>query len=74
MKPTKTKIASALREGIFDPKSGVMGVIADVGYPLYYITRAKEMLALAENHVDENCNEYLNTALKLIALAKVGIQ
>jgi hypothetical protein len=72
MKPTKTKIASALRDGIFDPKYGVMSVVADVGYPLYYITRARELLLLAEGCDDSMArDEYLTTALRLIALAKV---
>lgn len=72
----KTQIAKALREAVFAPsKQGPLKVIADVGNLDYYIRRAMEslLLSLTALTADQRI-AYLNTALSLIALAKVTVQ
>lgn len=73
---TKSQITAALREAAFVPsKSGPLKIIVDVGNVDYYITRAQELLALANNSPSiEQCLKYLNTALSLIAISKVEIK
>ena len=73
---TKTQIAAALREAVFVPtKPGPLKVIVDVGNHYYYMTRARELLALAsESPSNPQRLKYLNMALSLIAISKVRIQ
>lgn len=72
----KTQIAKALREAVFAPsKQGPLKVIADVGNLDYYIRRAVESLTLSLTALTTDQRvAYLNTALSLIALAKVTVQ
>lgn len=72
---TKNQISAALREATFNPnKLGPLKVIADVGDIDYYIRRAIEFLILSLSaFTSEQQLHYLNTALSLVALAKVKI-
>lgn len=65
--PSKTAIKKILSECAFDPrKCGPMKVIADVGYPTYYATRAIEMLT--ETPAGVQSKHEVQMAIGLLAL------
>lgn len=70
---TKTDIRKVLAESAFDPReNSPLRIVAEVGDPIYYMTRATELIRDAQVY-PVNVEDKIGQAISLLALAKANV-